>query len=159
MDTMSIDDLGKLIRAAYGLDTSWRRAAACRRWEPDEVTPELEAWRRWDYEGPSIWQVDNDQIMNGIRGAKLIEIALMVWLGYQIGRAFGWLTMDALFLGAMLAISSTTIIVKALDELGIDRVQADAYAMMLGFEERIAAIRHVSATLMEQDASMVLTPA
>ncbi len=78
MDTMSIDDLGKLIRAAYGLDTSWRRAAACRRWEPDEVTPELEAWRRWDYEGPSIWQVDNDQIMNGIRGAKLIEIALMV---------------------------------------------------------------------------------
>ncbi len=40
-----------------------------------------------------------------------------------------------------------------LDDLGIDRVQADAYAMMLGFEERIAAIRHVSATLMELDAA------
>jgi ParB/RepB/Spo0J family partition protein len=39
-----------------------------------------------------------------------------------------------------------------LDELGIDRVQADAYAMMLGFEERIAAIRHVSAMLMERDS-------
>jgi ParB/RepB/Spo0J family partition protein len=42
-----------------------------------------------------------------------------------------------------------------LDELGIDRVQTDAYAMMLGFEERIAAIRHVSAMLMELDAAAV----
>lgn len=42
-----------------------------------------------------------------------------------------------------------------LDELGIDRVQTDAYAMMLGFEERIAAIRHVSAMLMEREASAV----
>ena len=41
-----------------------------------------------------------------------------------------------------------------LDDLGIDRVQAETYAMMLGFEERIAAIRHVSATLMELDASL-----
>src|SRR5260364_57859 len=49
------------------------------------------------------------------------EIILMLWLGYEIGRSFGWKTMDALFLGAMLAISSTTIIVKALDELGLKR--------------------------------------
>lgn len=42
-----------------------------------------------------------------------------------------------------------------LDELGIDRVQAETYAMMLGFEERIAAIRHVSATLMELEANTV----
>lgn len=40
-----------------------------------------------------------------------------------------------------------------LDELGIDRVQTDAYAMMLGFEERIAAIRHVSAMLMELESA------
>jgi len=53
--------------------------------------------------------------------AALSEIVLMLWLGYQIGRFFGWGTMDALFLGAMLAISSTTIIVKALDELGLKR--------------------------------------
>ena len=40
-----------------------------------------------------------------------------------------------------------------LDDLGIDRVQTDAYAMMLGFEERIAAIRHVSAMLLELEAA------
>ncbi|MGI4812678.1 MAG: cation:proton antiporter [Janthinobacterium lividum] len=53
--------------------------------------------------------------------AALSEIALMIWLGYEIGGWFGWSTMDSLFLGAMLAISSTTIIVKALDELGLKR--------------------------------------
>lgn len=50
--------------------------------------------------------------------AALLEIMLMVWVGYEIGRLFGWNTMDRLFLGAMLSISSTTIIVKALGELG-----------------------------------------
>lgn len=53
--------------------------------------------------------------------AALAEIVLMLWLGFEIGRFFGWGNMDALFLGAMLAISSTTIIVKALDELGLKR--------------------------------------
>src|SRR6185436_617122 len=50
--------------------------------------------------------------------AAFLEILLMVWLGYEIGRAFGWKTMDSIFLGAILSISSTTIIVKALGELG-----------------------------------------
>lgn len=49
----------------------------------------------------------------------MAEIALMTWLGYEIGLYFNWNAMDSLFLGAMLAISSTTIIVKALDELGM----------------------------------------
>src|SRR5689334_3837542 len=50
--------------------------------------------------------------------AAFLEIVLMVWVGYEIGRLFGWSTMDSIFLGAILSISSTTIIVKALAELG-----------------------------------------
>jgi CPA2 family monovalent cation:H+ antiporter-2 len=50
--------------------------------------------------------------------ASTLEIALMTWLGYEIGRGFGWNAMDSLFLGALLSISSTTIIVKALGEIG-----------------------------------------
>ncbi|EZI27159.1 cation:proton antiporter [Pseudomonas extremaustralis] len=49
--------------------------------------------------------------------AAFLEIVLMIWIGYEIGRWFGWNTMDSLFLGAILAISSTTIIVKALNDL------------------------------------------
>ncbi|MBA6098062.1 MULTISPECIES: cation:proton antiporter [Pseudomonas] len=49
--------------------------------------------------------------------AAFLEIVLMIWIGFEIGRWFGWTTMDSLFLGAILAISSTTIIVKALNDL------------------------------------------
>jgi len=50
--------------------------------------------------------------------AALLEITLMMWLGYEMGQLFGWNVLDSVFLGAMLSISSTTIIVKALAELG-----------------------------------------
>lgn len=49
----------------------------------------------------------------------LAEIILMILVGYEIGEFFGWSSIDSLFLGAMLAISSTTIIIKALHELGM----------------------------------------
>jgi CPA2 family monovalent cation:H+ antiporter-2 len=50
--------------------------------------------------------------------AALLEIVVMLALGWGIGRLFGWSVMDSLFLGALVSISSTTIIVKALAELG-----------------------------------------
>ncbi len=49
----------------------------------------------------------------------LAEIILMILVGYEIGQFFGWKPIDSLFLGAMLAVSSTTIIIKALNELGM----------------------------------------
>ncbi|HEY4187876.1 MAG TPA: cation:proton antiporter [Polyangia bacterium] len=49
----------------------------------------------------------------------LIECSVMVWLGYLVGRAFGWTGFESAFVGALIAISSTTILVKAFAELGI----------------------------------------
>jgi CPA2 family monovalent cation:H+ antiporter-2 len=48
------------------------------------------------------------------------EITMMIWLGYKIGLHFNWTIIDSIFLGGILAISSTTIIVKALKELGFE---------------------------------------
>lgn len=50
--------------------------------------------------------------------AALLEILLLFWVGYEVGRFFKWSTMDSIFLGAMLSMSSTTVIVKVLGELG-----------------------------------------
>ncbi len=50
--------------------------------------------------------------------AAPLEILLMILVGYEVGQWFGWPRMDSLFLGAMISISSTTIIVKALQEAG-----------------------------------------
>ncbi len=57
-----------------------------------------------------------------------IEIAVMIGVGYAIGRAFGWAPMDSLFLGAIISISSTTIIMKALEELGLRK---DKFASLI----------------------------
>ncbi len=50
--------------------------------------------------------------------AATLEIALLLVGGYWLGRLFGWSPMNSLFLGAIICISSTTIAVKALSELG-----------------------------------------
>ena len=49
----------------------------------------------------------------------MVEIAFIAVAGYTMGTLLGWKTMDCLFLGGMLASSSTTIILKAFDDLGV----------------------------------------
>lgn len=49
----------------------------------------------------------------------LVEILFITAAGYYLGRLMGWSTMDSLFLGGMLASSSTTIILRTFDELGV----------------------------------------
>ena len=53
--------------------------------------------------------------------AAMLAISIMVGAGYALGHLFGWKQMDCIFLGAILSISSTTIVVKALEELGKTR--------------------------------------
>lgn len=48
-----------------------------------------------------------------------VEIIFITIAGYYTGKMLGWSTMDSLFLGGMLASSSTTIIIRAFDELGV----------------------------------------
>ena len=49
--------------------------------------------------------------------ATAVEIGGMLLVGYAAGSLLGWNHMDSLFLGGMLAMSSTTIIIKAFDDL------------------------------------------
>ncbi len=49
----------------------------------------------------------------------LTEVFGMLVVGYLVGQAMGWGMMDSIFLGGMLSMSSTTIIIKAFDELGV----------------------------------------
>ena len=53
--------------------------------------------------------------------AALVEISGMFFLGQYLGHCFGWGRMESVFLGAIIAISSTTIIAKTLEGLGLLR--------------------------------------
>jgi len=46
----------------------------------------------------------------------IVQCSLMIWLGYVAGQLLGWTWLQSLFAGAMVAFSSTTIVVKAFEE-------------------------------------------
>lgn len=51
----------------------------------------------------------------------LFEVVAMLLLGYLTGKMMGWSQIDSIFLGGILSISSTTIIIRALGELGVKK--------------------------------------
>ena len=59
----------------------------------------------------------------GATGAvtAITELVIMFTVGYTIGKIIGWKDMNCIFLGCMLSISSTTIIIKAFEDLNMKR--------------------------------------
>lgn len=49
----------------------------------------------------------------------IVKVAATMFIGYLTGQLMSWSHMDSLFLGGILSISSTTITIRALDELGV----------------------------------------
>jgi CPA2 family monovalent cation:H+ antiporter-2 len=72
--------------------------------------------------------------------AALTIIAGMIFLGFTVGKAFGWGKMDAIFLGGMIAMSSTTIIYKAFEDLGLAKKQFASLVMSILILEDILAV-------------------
>jgi monovalent cation:H+ antiporter-2, CPA2 family len=69
------------------------------------------------------------------------EISAMIGLGYCAGRVMGWRMMDSVFAGALVSISSTTIIVRALDEMGLkSRRFAETILAVLIVEDLFAVL-------------------
>ncbi len=64
----------------------------------------------------------------------------MMVLGIVTGHAFGWSRMDSIFLGGMLAMSSTTIIYKAFDDLGLRQQRFAGLVMSVLILEDVLAI-------------------
>ncbi|MBR1682668.1 MAG: cation:proton antiporter [Bacteroidaceae bacterium] len=67
-------------------------------------------------------------------------IACMMTVGYTTGYLFGWSQMDSIFLGGMLAMSSTTIIFKAFDDMGLRQQQFASMVLSVLIIEDILAI-------------------
>lgn len=67
-------------------------------------------------------------------------IFCMILVGIGVGMGFGWHQMDSLFLGGMIAMSSTTIIYKAFDDLGLRKKQFTSLVLSILILEDILAI-------------------
>ena len=72
--------------------------------------------------------------------ATVVIVFSMMMLGISIGHGFGWSKMDCIFLGGMLAMSSTTIIYKAFDDMGLRQQKFAGMVMSVLILEDILAI-------------------
>ena len=67
-------------------------------------------------------------------------IFCMIMVGIFVGWLFGWKQMDCIYLGGMLAMSSTTIIYKAFDDLGLRQQRFAGLVLSILILEDILAI-------------------
>lgn len=90
----------------------------------------------------------------------IFEIVFITLCGFLLGKILGWSTMDCLFLGGMLASSSTTIIIRAFDELklktkpyarvvfGVLVVEDIVVILLMVLLSTVAVTKHVEGTEM-----------
>ncbi len=87
--------------------------------------------------------------------AAVMVMVCMMGVGNTVGTIFGWESMDRLFLGGMLAMSSTTIIYKAFDDLGLrSRKFASAVLSVLILEDILGILLMVILSAMAVSRSL-----
>ncbi len=87
--------------------------------------------------------------------ATCVIVFCMMALGMIVGHGFGWGRMDCIFLGGMLAMSSTTIIYKAFDDLGLRQQRFASMVMsVLILEDMLAIVMMVMLSALASGANI-----
>lgn len=83
-----------------------------------------------------------------------LQVGFMIWLGYVCGRALGWTPLESIFTGAILSISSTTIVAKAYQETPVsDRLRELVFGVLLA-EDLTAVVELAILTTLASGASV-----
>ncbi|MCC6848265.1 MAG: cation:proton antiporter [Deltaproteobacteria bacterium] len=87
----------------------------------------------------------------------VLQSGLMAWLGFLVGRFFGWTVLESIFIGAAIAISSTTIIAKVFDERGIGGRQRELVVGILLIQDLVAIVFMAALTAIATGAGLSAT--
>jgi monovalent cation:H+ antiporter-2, CPA2 family len=83
-----------------------------------------------------------------------LQVGFMIWLGYMCGRAMGWTPLESIFTGAILSISSTTIVAKAYHETPVsERLRELVFGVLLA-EDLTAVVELAILTTLASGASV-----
>ena len=70
----------------------------------------------------------------------IVEVGLMLWLGFSAGHLLGWSDRECLFAGGIVAVSSTLLIRKVFTELSIEKRIREIVTGVLVFEDLVAVL-------------------
>jgi len=83
-----------------------------------------------------------------------LQVGFMIWIGYLCGRALGWTPLESIFTGAILSISSTTIVAKAYQETPVsDRLRELVFGVLLA-EDLTAVVELAILTTLASGATV-----
>lgn len=88
----------------------------------------------------------------------VLETSMMVWLGFLAGQLLGWTTIESLFGGAIVAISSTTIVAKAFDDQRVTGKLRDTVVGILIGEDLIALLLLAALTAVGSGSGLAAGP-
>ena len=84
----------------------------------------------------------------------LLQCGVMTWVGFLVGRMLGWTPLESIFTGAIVAISSTTIIAKVFDERGIGGKLRELVLGILLIEDLIGVVMMAALTAIATGAGL-----
>ncbi|MEI6147594.1 MAG: cation:proton antiporter [bacterium] len=70
----------------------------------------------------------------------VLDVTIMVWLGYRLGQWMGWPPLESLFLGAIMCDSSTTILGRLIGEFGWSREKFAGLVFSITLVEDLLAV-------------------
>ncbi len=88
----------------------------------------------------------------------VIETSLMMWLGFSVAQLFGWTLLESMFLGAVIAISSTTIVAKAFQEQQVTGRLREMVVGVLIVEDLIAILLLAALTAVASGSGLAAGP-
>lgn len=89
--------------------------------------------------------------------AALVQATTMAWLGFMVGRLLGWTVMESIFTGAVICISSTTIIAKVFDDQKVGGRLRELVVGILLIEDLIAVLLMAGLTAVATGAGVSAT--
>jgi K+:H+ antiporter len=88
----------------------------------------------------------------------LLETSVMVWIGFTVGQLVGWTNLQSVFTGAIVAISSTTIIAKVFAEQGVTGKTRELVFGILVVEDLIAVLLMTILTALASGSGLAAGP-
>lgn len=88
----------------------------------------------------------------------LLETSVMVWIGFTVGQLVGWTNLQSVFTGAIVAISSTTIIAKVFAEQGVTGTARELVFGILVVEDLIAVLLMTILTALASGSGLAAGP-
>jgi monovalent cation:H+ antiporter-2, CPA2 family len=84
----------------------------------------------------------------------LVQCSIMLWLGFTAGRLLGWTRVESIFAGAMVAISSTTIVARTFEELGVRGPLRDLVMGVLVVQDLVAVLLIAALTALARGSGL-----